>query len=247
MGKNDGHQNEYEIIEVLNKKKIDKLPNHFKKWIQKLFQVDKGTLYVNKLNNEQKADIVLKVGEVNKYISIKSGNSNSFHSEQINTFIPFLREIGISESTLKTIVFFHYGDNTLDGSGPIRFTSNDLRKTHSKWFKLASDELSQDNIMKHVIERFITKGRYKANFTINGIYHGTKDDGFFLPTKLIYQILLRKKHVWKNGTINFKMLSYQPGSRNLWGIPGSEQKRNNSEIKWRSFKKDALNEIKFSK
>ncbi len=156
-----------------------------------------------------------------------------------------MRSVGVSEHILKTIVFFHYGDNTLTGTGKIRFTSQEMRRTMNKHFKLASKELSETKIMKKVIIRTIIKGRFNDNVEIDGIYHGTANDGFFLSQKLIYKILLSKKYVRYNGTINFKFLSYQPGCRNLSIIPGAEEKRQSSVIKWRSFLNDATNELKF--
>ena len=247
MGTNQGFNNEYGIIEAIHGKKIGELPYHFRSWIEMLFGKTDDVLIGKKLNNEQKADMVIKCGDKSKYISIKSGDLNTYHAEPIQLFIPFLRSIGVSEKTLKTIVFFHYGDNTFDGSGPMRFTSAELRKTYPKIFKEASEELSQSNILNPVIERCILKGRFDNNHLIDGIYHGTAEGGFFISTKQIKAILLRKTHRRKNGTINLIMLSYQPGSRNLWGIPGSEQKRNQVEIKWRSFIKDALDQVRYDK
>jgi hypothetical protein len=238
MGANNGHTNEYEICDALNGKRVNQLPKHFSSWLTKLGFASEEIVNVKKLNNEQKADICIKSATITKYISIKSGGSNSFHSEPINVFIPFLRSLGISENTLKTIVLYHYGDNTYDGTGPTRFTSAELRRVYPGKFKQASDELSQTSIIKAIISRCITKGRFPTNYVIDGIYHGTVEQGLFVPTKAIYQILLRKKYRRKNGTINIGMLTYQPGSRNLWGIPGSEQKRSQSEIKWRSFAYD---------
>lgn len=247
MGTNNGHENEQEIIELLSGKRISDLAPHFKQWLIKLFPNCNAYLKVKKLNNEQKADIEILCGNEKRYISIKSGDSNSFHSENIKTFIPFIRSLGVSESTLKTIVFFHYGDNTFTGLGPTRFTSKELRRVHARAFNSASRELSQPLFMKEIVNRVIIKGRYETNYPIDGIYHGTIGDGFFLSTKQINRILLRKSHQRKNGTINIGMLTYQPGSRNLWGIPGSEQKREQSEIRWRSFLKDAKSQILYDK
>ena len=35
MGANNGHTNEYEIIDALNGKRVNQLPNHFSKWLTK--------------------------------------------------------------------------------------------------------------------------------------------------------------------------------------------------------------------
>ncbi len=230
MGANKGHANEYEIINAMNGKKISELPRHFSKWLFLLFNNVSTLLEVKKLNNEQKADILIKGGECKRYISIKSGDSNSFHSEPISSFIPFLRSLGVSEITLRTIVFFHFGDNTFDGTGKTRFTSKELRRVSPERYKKASIEFSDQNIIKEVIERCVTKGRFRSNHTIDGIYHGTVNQRIFLSFDAIHKTLLRTSNRRKNGTINIGMLTYQPGSRNLWGIPGSEIKRTQSEI-----------------
>ena len=143
MGANNGQTNEYEISHALNGKRVKQLPKHLSKWLIKLGFEEEELLYVKKLNNEQKADICIKSAKITQYISIKGGSSNSFHSEQIQTFIPFLRSLGVSETTLKTVVFFHYGDNTLNGTGRTRFTSAELRRKHAKYFNKVSKELSK--------------------------------------------------------------------------------------------------------
>lgn len=239
MAQNNGNQNERDIVALLNGKRVNELPDHFRVWLKTFYEDENTKLRVSKLNNEQKADIFISNGKIKTYISIKSGTGNSFHCEQIATFIPFLRSIGVSERTLKTIAFFHYGDRTLNGTGRIRFTSAELRRSIPSFLKSANQELTKTEIMEHIIERCIIKGRYPNNFKIDGVYHGTVDEGFFVPAALIYKILSYRTHIRKNGTLNMHMLSYQPGCRNLSRIAELEPERNTSKIMWRSFEKDA--------
>jgi len=238
--KNKGHANEVEMISLIHGKYLENLPHNTQSWMKQLFGRDHGFVTAIKLNNEQKADILITLDGVKKYLSIKSGESNSFHAEQIKTFIPFLRNIGVSNKTLKTIVYYHYGDLTLNGTGPTRFSSAQLRMYHQDYFKQASEELSQAHLLKPIIERTIMQGRYDTNYQIDGVYYGTPEAGYFLHSKDILNILTRKSYRRKNGTINISMLTYQPGSRNLYRVSGGDIKREQSVIKWRSFKDDVM-------
>jgi hypothetical protein len=243
MAVNKGKTNELDIINMINLRSLEKMPKGLQNMLVLLFQSGMNDKFkAFKINNEQKADIAIDLGSVRKYVSIKSGQDNSVHSESVVSLIQFLRTLGITQQTLKTILFFHYGDGTLDGSGLSRFTSAEIRKTHHRFLKAASRELSQPKHLRALIERFIVKGVDPTNVAIDGIYYGDTERGFFITTKDIYRIIIAKRHK-VNGSINMGVLTYQPGSRNLWGIVGSEQKRQYAEIKWRHLDYDIIDAI----
>ena len=95
----------------------------------------------------EKPDLILTLNGEIKFISVKSGRSVSAHEESLTSIIPFLRSLGVNDHILKTIVYFHYGDGTLDGTGLSRFTSNDLRRVMNSYFLEASHYLSKKEIV----------------------------------------------------------------------------------------------------
>ena len=56
-----------------------------------------------------KGDVYLQINNEIKYLSIKSGNTDSMHFESIVSFILFFRKLGVSEKTQKILLLFHYG------------------------------------------------------------------------------------------------------------------------------------------
>lgn len=239
MGHNQGFENEHIIINALNGQLVNALPIGLRKMMTFLFpQGGIGRIEVGKLNNEQKADIYIAFNNQRKYLSLKSGNHLSFHAEPVELFIGFLRTLGITNKTLKTLLFFHFGDRTLNGQGSIRFTSDELRRTHYSYFKDASIELSKPEVMKAIIHRTIIQGRFSNNYPIDGVYYGDPIGGKFISITYIKQMLLAKKYQRKNGTINLRSLTYQPKGRNLFRYPNAEPMRFVSVIKWRSFPQD---------
>jgi hypothetical protein len=242
MSINQGFENERLLLAALHQQHVSLLPANLTLLIKQLFEpIQDGLIQAYALNMEQKADICIQIHGVKKYLSIKSGDQLSFHSEPIETFIPFLKGLGISTQTLKTMLFFHYGDRTLNGTGPIRYTSQELRKVHAPFFKKASVELSQPAIIAALLDRVIFKGRFNDNQVIDGIYYGNEIVGKFIARSEIKKILLAKKYRRKNGTINIGNLSYQPKMRNLFRYPNADVFRHVVVIKWRSFRQDIGN------
>ena len=52
-----------------------------------------------------------------KYISLKSGKADEIAQEGIKNFVLYLRKCGLSKRSQKTILLYHFGDGTNDGSG----------------------------------------------------------------------------------------------------------------------------------
>jgi hypothetical protein len=241
MGQNLGIENEHNILQTLQGKRDEELPAALKHMVNRLFGNGQSSpIFVSKLNMEQKADFTIQMGQVKKYVSIKSGDYLTFHSEPIETWIGFLRTLGVSSSTLKTLLFFQYGDRTLNGTGTMRYRAEAMRHDHQVHFDRASKELSQPHLMVPIIERAILKGRFADNHPIDAIYHGDENEGKTVLSHEIQAILLAKKYQRKNGTINLTRLTFQPKVRNLFYYPNAEAFRHVSVIKWRSFRQDIL-------
>ena len=74
-----------------------------------------------------KPDIWIKIGNEIKFISVKEGSGNSVHQEPFKDFCKFLEDINVSEETVNHLKLYHYGDDTLDGSGETRLSTSDIK------------------------------------------------------------------------------------------------------------------------
>jgi len=109
---NYGYQNERDFVELFNNKYIYELDENSKSFLKELFGNiidDKEQIksWKNKIN--QKADIFIKYKNYIKGISLKCGNSNSMHHEQIQNFKMYLEKLGIPYNVIDKYVSYHYG------------------------------------------------------------------------------------------------------------------------------------------
>ena len=125
---NRGIKIEYELVNVFNNRKYGDLNEFHQSIVKRIFPniIESDLIFSGICNRYSKPDIYIEVSNVRKYISVKSGRSDSMHFESIKDFIIFLRKFGISIQTQKTILFFHYGEGTLDGTGNTRIGVEEL-------------------------------------------------------------------------------------------------------------------------
>jgi hypothetical protein len=242
---NNGIANEELIRSELDGKEVAALKGPLKELVHFLYPQQNGLLSCKKAFLHEKTDLILSLKGEPRHLSIKSGKAVSVHEESLTTIIPFFRSLEIPEHILKTIVYFHYGDGTLDGSGPTRFTSNDLRRVANRYFKEASAALSERRLMEPFLERFVFRGLDPNGHEVDALYYGDTKKGVFASREEILSsfFYFPFRHT---GTINLGPLTYQPAVRNFYGYGEEEKRRNEAEIKWRGLYYD-LGEIRKKK
>ena len=95
---NYGFQNERDFVDLFNNKYLYELDENSITFLKELFgeEIDDEELikcWKNKM--VQKADIFVKYRNYVKSISLKCGNNNSIHQEQVQEFKKYLSDIGI--------------------------------------------------------------------------------------------------------------------------------------------------------
>lgn len=181
---NKGLMNERLVINALHGQRLRDLPDHFRIPIRKMFNIssEDDFVYAKKVSNFVgcKTDFELYMYRYYLNISVKSGRCPSLHQEEFSSFITFLESLNISKRTINILKFFHYGDGSKDGTGVKTLRFDVFKEKYAKYFKEASEELSQDHIVRAIVYRAIIKGRIEKRQEINYLYYGTAEDGFFL-------------------------------------------------------------------
>lgn len=110
---NKGIINEKTIINSLEGKYYYELNDNMKKFIYFIYPNIglNDIIYSRKVNNLYKTDIVIKINNVEKYISIKTGSENSVHVEKLDTFVKFLKEIKVNNNIINYLKLYHFGDD----------------------------------------------------------------------------------------------------------------------------------------
>lgn len=229
--KNKGIQNEHEFVEYFNKRKVKELNPMANDFIKSIFPnvIENDIIYAIPRLDKGKTDFILIINEIEKKISLKKGYSNSIHLEKIESFVNFLRNIGINEETIKLFIKFHYADGSLDGSGENRLSSENYKQLYQNEIDKINLEFNKEDIIKKAINHFIISGRYHDNVDV--LVHGTIYDFFWINKEEIVKIMLAKKNNYSTG-VHFGLLYCQPWTRNLQYKQSDEYKREYVQIKW---------------
>lgn len=236
----NGFENEFEFVKYLNGKKVGELNPMFRNLIDDLFYDISEDEIIKCWKNHypQKADIFIKIKNIVKGISIKMGSRNSVHIDCISEFIHFLIENEVPRDIIIKYLKYHYADGTTNGSGKIRISIDEYKKSHKSDIDEINKNLNNEELIKKAIDRFVIKGN-NSKYYINALVHGTVNDFLWLKTADIINIILSKKDI-SSSAVHFGPLMCQPKNRCLNYNPLYEKDRFSVQIKWYSLNDDII-------
>lgn len=207
MPSNTGILNEIQIACAIDGKRLCDINLNLQTILRMIFPSISANDVVEAkhLDDFYKPDLYVKFNGQIRYISVKMGHTNEVHSEKILSFVDFLRSKGISEETLNTILLYHFGDGTLDGTGIKRLNTAEITFQYQERIQKANDELnaSYDFIMD-IFERTMIQGfDHNAN-KVDYFYFGTADYGNII---CLHQI---SAYIHKKSWIHFNYLHIGP-------------------------------------
>lgn len=232
---NSGIENEIDLVEYLSNAPYGGLCNNMRYLVDFLFgpqDDEEKIIKCTKTDLSMKPDFFLEIDNVKKYVSVKSGMAKLVHEEQIKEFVLFLRSIGVSKETQKTILYYHYGDGTLDGTGTKRYSFEDLTKILAQRIKAANKELNNDyEIMMKFADHCLFDGSKKEYISADCIYHGDIFYGDAITKDDVHSFI--KKKTWNGfGGLHIGPLFFRPHARYLDGEIKSEWRRNQVDVTW---------------
>lgn len=235
---NIGLSNERNIIDSLNNKYYYQLNDNLKDFLKFLYNDISyhDQIYAKKNNNFYKSDICIIVNGKEKNISIKSGGENSIHLEKLDTFVNFLKNIGVHENIIKYLKLYHFGDDSYDGRGFKRYSAEEAKNKYCSEIKIFNKYISYDNLLEKIINRFLFYG-LKEEKQVDCIYYGNENYGIWASRNEIIKFLVNNKN-YHIRTIHFSSLTFQNWCRNINRNMKSESHRDYIQIKWFSIVSD---------
>ena len=230
---NQGFEHEYALVRATNEKKVKDLNPFLQDTIRTIFKEikDEDIIYSKLCNRFAKPDISIKINDNIKYLSIKSGRTNSAHFEKIREFIVFLESLDISKETIETILLFHYGDGTIDGSGEKRMLFDELFPIMHQRIQKANQELNTKELTEIFLDRFVFDGVKKSYLSVDYIYYGDINYGVVCSKYDIKRFVLNRNYNHIR-TLHFGPLTFQPFLRDIDFKSHNPQKREYMQIKW---------------
>ncbi len=234
MHKNVGLLKEEELVLSLNEKRVSELSRNLRYMIKEMYGlIDENSLVKAELiEGFKKPDIKVSINDDAHYISIKSGRSDVVHQENIMKFCMFLRDKGISNRTISTILYFQYGDGTKDGSGKERMSYEELIFRLKDRIKEANEELNKDrDFVWDVILRTTFKGTMDDSPLADYIYHGDVSFGVIASINQVYRHCSRRDWKFYNN-LHIGPLHIRPHARYFNKPVKKEESRQKMDFAW---------------
>lgn len=242
-----GFSNESNIVNYLNGKKIKDLNQNMKNFINWLFNnVNENTSINSGLiqrpigeRKNPKPDIWIRINGITKNISIKEGSGNSVHQEPLLEFCEYLKNLDIPTNVINDLKLYHFGDDTLDGSGKIRFSTNEVKEKYKLKITQVNSSLNNDNILENILNRILFDGTLTNPIRVDVCYHGDYNNGIWASRNEILDYL--KDNIPRNSSgIMLSKLTYQPWTRDKNRTAIHPERRFTMQVKWGSMYRDLL-------
>ncbi|MCQ3034728.1 MAG: hypothetical protein MJ248_00640 [Bacilli bacterium] len=234
MNENIGIYKEDEFINALNNKKFGELNDNLKAMLKRMFVSlqDSNIFHVERIYGFLKPDFFIECrGEVH-FVSLKTGSSIGVHQERLKTFIEYLREKGISEETIKTILLYQYGDGTLDGTGERRMPIEEINYRLLEQIKAANLELnSSKDFIYEFIQRAIFVGVIEPKSPADYVYHGDIEHGVICSRKQINKHLKYRTWSYIHG-LHIGPLRFRPHARYVGVEIKNPESREKVDFEW---------------
>lgn len=240
MGK-DGFDNETRLMNALDNKKYNELNENLKKTINYISEKpvdDNEIINAYKLGGVNKTDLVIEFNSNSYNLSIKKGTGNSVHQEKVEDFISFLKEeYDITYDLKNDILYFIWGDGTLDGTGKVsdRVSAVEFKSKNPDKIKNIKEFFHENK--KDLIERFLIKG-LKSDSSPDYMYYGTPEEGTVINAQDALDWLSDDENEKTQSPLPIGRLTFQAWNRNINGGDKSEKKRGVIQLKWSSVGKD---------
>lgn len=234
MPSNYGFLREDEMVSRLDGKRVKSLSNNLRNLMRDLFGVlnENAIVHCEKTQDFIKPDFIITYRGEQRFVSMKSGRCEIVHQEIVKNFVLFLRELGVSKRTQQTILLYHYGDGTMDGSAKKRIEYDRLRVLLHDRIKEANEELNKDkNFIMTVVDHCIFKGTIPNATPADCIYHGDYEFGVVATRKQIEKHIYRKDWNYMNN-LHIGPLQLRPHARYIGKEIKSEKKRQALECYW---------------
>lgn len=242
---NYGYQNEYDFVELFNNKYLHELDNNSKNFLKDLFgeEIDKEEQIKSWKNRmPQKTDIFIKYKNYIKNISLKCGNSNSMHSENIQEFKRYLEKLGIPYKSIDKYISYHYGymrdkDGKPDFSKSL--SAEEYKNIYQHEIDIFNKDINKTRIIIDMIDRFIIKGR-NSDYEIDALVCGTIDNYVWIKKYDLYDLILSKKCP-EYTSPHIACMTLGPKKRNLNGDSKNSKDRFLVCVRWNFIKESIIN------
>lgn len=242
---NYGYQNENDFVYLFNNKYLKELDKNSQEFLEDIYDGNiTSDEHIKCWKNKmvQKTDIFIKYKNKIKNISLKCGNSNSIHHEQIQEFERYLWNIGLSNEIIQKYVGYHYGyrkDENGHNDYNNQLSSEEYKTLYQKDLDEFNIAINKTKIIVDMIDRFIIRGR-NSDYDIDALVCGKIDDYVWITKYEIYDLILTKRCLEFNSP-HIACLTIGPKKRCLNGLTNNVKDKYLVCIRWNFIRDDIIN------
>lgn len=241
---NYGYQNEYDFVELFNDKYLNELDLNSQKFLKELFENniesdEKIRSWKNRMN--QKTDIFVKYKNYVKNLSLKCGNSNSVHHENIQNFRRYLVKLGIPYKVIEYYVSYQYGykrDENGNWDLKAKLSAEEYKKYYQNEIDIFNKYLNKTKIIVDMIDRFIIRG-LNSDYDIDALISGTIDDYVWILKYDLYDLVLSKRSLFFTSP-HIACMTLGPQKRNLDDTSTNVKDKYLVSVRWNFIREDII-------
>ncbi len=229
MHKNIGRLKEDEFVFALNNKRAGDLSHNLKHVLREMFGLfsEDEIVKCGLVDKFQKPDFYIEFHGIRKYVSLKSGRANVVAQEGLKQFLEYLRNWNLSVEGQKTLLLYHFGDGTMDGSGKKRLEYMDIMRILRSKIKSLNEEFNNNKeFVKDIIYRCLFKGTQEGNIEADYIYHGDINYGVVCSKEQIFKHIDRRDWAFMDN-LHIGPIQFRPHARY------SDKEIKNEESRWK--------------
>lgn len=232
------NKTEKDFVNSFNKKTLNDLTLLQKSFIKELFPDINYKDKIISWNNfeTKKADIFIKVNNLTRGISIKSGNENSMHSEPIQDFYRFLKQLNIPEQQIKIYENYHYGK--IENENNKKYSAKELKEIMKDQLLELNKELNKPKNIIKAVDRYIVHG-IDTKYDIAVLISGTPENFTWIKSDNIYDFALNYDKN-KYEAPHFGMLIIQPKKRDLENTGKNYSDCHRVQVKWHNLYEEII-------
>ena len=202
----------------LNGKAFEELPFILRKAIAYMYNDIKNddVIYAKRVDDNL---VDIKVRDIKRRMILLNGNTVNIGIDKVWDFIFYLLKNGISKDVIKAILYYHFGDGTLNGAGTLRLQKEQLKWNHRQDIELVNSYFKNNKDKLELVMKRIFKNRFDY------VYYGNLDAAMVIDYDTFFYNVLNHTDNYSHEYMRIGEMNYQVLERYILFNPELEWKR----------------------
>ena len=201
------------IINSLNNKRYFELSQHFKGFISYIYpNIKDDDLIICNKKKGSKIDFQIEVNQVCKNVSVKNGDIIYVYKDRIMNLVLFLLSIKVSKECIMAMLYYHYGDGTIDGSGSsINSFSGLLCEDYKKEIEIVNNEFKNKELLGKVIDYLLINE--KSGNKVDYFYYGDERSASYANSSIVRENIINEDNNYPHKFMRIGVMNFHPLKR----------------------------------